>query len=58
MNGFFDLSKLNLALNLIYSKHSNPNCNGSKRDKVVVKTTCIKSVKFKIIKTRTGCQYV
>jgi len=25
---------------------------------VSLKTTCIKNVKFKIIKTRTGCQYV
>ena len=31
-----------------------PNCNGNKRDKV----TRIKNVKFKIIKLRTGCQYV
>jgi len=28
------------------------------RDKVVLRTTCIKNVKFKIIKVRTGCQYV
>jgi len=27
-------------------------------DKVALKTTCIKNVKFKIIKTRIGCQYV
>jgi len=25
---------------------------------MALKTTCIKNVKFKIIKTRTGCQYV
>ena len=35
-----------------------PNCNGNRRDKVALRTTCIKNVKFKIIKTRTGCQYV
>jgi len=35
-----------------------PDCSGSKRDKVVLRTTCIKNVKLKIIKTRTGCQYV
>jgi len=35
-----------------------PNCNGDKRDKVVLRTTCIKNVKFKIIKTRRACQYV
>jgi len=33
----------------------NPNCNGNRRDKVALKTTCIKNVKFKIIKIRTGC---
>jgi len=36
-------------------KCSNPNCNGSRREKVALKTTWIK---FKIIKIRTGCQYV
>jgi len=45
-------------LNLIYSKRSNPNCNGDRRDKMVLRTTCIKNVNFKIIKTRSGCQYV
>jgi len=29
-----------------------------RRDKVAQRTACIKNVKFKIIKTRTGCQYV
>jgi len=29
-----------------------------RRDKVAVRTTCIKNIKFKIIKIRTGCQYV
>jgi len=32
--------------------------NGNRRDKVPLRTTCIKNVKFKIIKTTTGCQYV
>jgi len=34
------------------------NCNGNRRNKVSLRTTCIKNVKFKIIKVRTGCQYV
>ena len=46
------------CVNLIYSKRSNPNCNGDRRDKMVLRTTCIKNVNFKIIKTRSGCQYV
>jgi len=45
---YFDLSKLNLTYN----------CSGNRRDKVVLRTTCTKNVKLKIIKTRTGCQYV
>ena len=36
----------------------NPNCNGHRHDKVALRATCIKNVKLKIIKTRTGCQYV
>jgi len=28
------------------------------RDKVALRTTCIKNVKFKIIKIRTSCQYI
>jgi len=36
----------------------NPNCNGNRRDKVALKTTCIKNVKFKLIKIRTGCHYI
>jgi len=42
----------------MYSKRWNPNCNGNRRDKVALKTTCIKNIKFKIIKIRTGCQYI
>ena len=42
----------------MYWKRRIPNCNGSRHDKVALKTTCIKNVKFKIIKIRTGCQYV
>jgi len=34
------------------------NCNGNRRDKVALRTTCIKNVKFKIIEIRTGCEYV
>jgi len=41
----------------MYCKSSNPNCNGNRRDKVALRTTRIKNVKFKIIKIRTGCQY-
>ena len=34
------------------------NCNDNRRDKLALRTTSIKNVKFKIIKTRTSCQYV
>ena len=37
---------------------SKPNCSSNRCDKVALKTTCIKNVKFKIIKIRTGCQDV
>jgi len=37
---------------------SNPNCNGNRRDKVALRTTCSKNVKLKIIKIRSGCQHV
>jgi len=37
---------------------SNPNSKGNRRDKVALKTTCIKNVKFKFIKMGTGCQDV
>ena len=36
-------------------KPSNPNCNGNRRDKVALRTSCNKNVKFKIVKTRTSC---
>jgi len=39
-------------------KHSKPNCNGIRRDNVALRTTCNKTVKFRIIKIRTGCQFV
>ena len=45
-------------LKLMYSKRPNPNCKSNRRDKVALKTTCNRNVKFKIIKIRTGCQYV
>jgi len=50
---YFDLSKLNLAY-----AHLNPNYSGNRSDKVALRITCIKNVKFKILKIRTGCQYV
>ena len=53
---YFDLSKLKFKL--IYWKLSNPNCSGNRRDKVVLRTTCIKNVKFWILKIRTSCEYV
>jgi len=54
---YFDLSKITLAyVKLMYWKRSNPNCNGYRRDKVALKATCIKKVKLKIVKIRTGCQ--
>jgi len=36
----------------------NPNCIGNRHNKVALKTTCIKKVKFNIIRIRTGCQYI
>jgi len=42
----------------MHLKRSNPNCSGDRLDKVALRTTCINNVKFKIIKIRTGCQYV
>ena len=42
----------------MYRRRSNPNCNGNRRDKVALRTTGIKKVKFKIIKIRTGCENV
>jgi len=36
----------------------NSNCIGNRRDKVALRTTCIKNVKVKIFKIRTSCQYV
>jgi len=35
----------------------NPNHIGNKCDEIALKTTCIKNVKFKIIKIKTGCHY-
>jgi len=52
---YFDLSKLSLAKANVL-KASNPNCHGKRRNKVALRTTCIKNVKFKIIKIRTGCE--
>jgi len=36
----------------------NPNCCGNRRDKVALRTTCIKNVKFKIIKIKTDYEYL
>jgi len=41
----------------MYWKRSHPNCNGNRRDKVALRTTCTKNDKFTIIKIRTGCQF-
>jgi len=41
----------------MYWQRSNPNCNDNRRDKVAMRTTCIKIVKFKIIEIRIDCQY-
>jgi len=35
-----------------------PNSNGSTRDKVALKIICIKNAIYKMIITRTGCQYI
>jgi len=32
--------------------------SSNKRDKLALKTTCIKNVNFKLIKIRIGCQYI
>jgi len=40
----------------MYGKCSNLNCNGNRCDKVALRTTCSKNVKFKIIKTRLSCR--
>jgi len=42
----------------MFWKRSNPNRNGSRRDKVALRTTYNKNVKFKIIKIRAVYQYV
>ena len=42
----------------MYWKYFNPNWNVKRYDKVELQTTCIKNVRFKIIKIRRGCQYV
>jgi len=43
----------------MYRQGSNPNCNGNRLGKKgALRTTCVKNVKFKVIKIRTGCQYV
>jgi len=39
---YFDLRKLN-ELELMYWKCSNPNCNDNRRDKVAMRTTCIRA---------------
>ena len=68
----FDFRRITLLLGYCLSKHkmnlgvNGPHCspldyayvNGNRRDKVALRTTCIKNVKFKSNKTRTGCQYV
>jgi len=45
----------------MYWKRLNHNCNGNTRDKVALRKMSInlqQNVKLKIIKRRTGCQYV
>ena len=42
----------------MYWKCSNPNRNRNRRDEMTLKTTCIKHVKFKIIKIGTSSQYI
>jgi len=42
----------------MYCKRQILTAIGIRRDKVVLKMTCIKDVKFKIVKIRTGCQYI
>jgi len=54
---YFELRELNLAKANVL-KAFECNRNGNRRDKVALRTTSIKNVKLKIIKTRTGCQYI
>jgi len=42
----------------MYWKRSTPIRNVNRRDKLVLRTTCIKYIKFKIIKTRAGYEWV
>jgi len=52
-----DLSKLKLTETNI-QKAFESHCSVIRRDKAArEETTCIKNVKFKVIKTRKGCQY-
>jgi len=54
---YSEFSKLNLVLpNAL--KVFERNCNDNTRDKPALRTTSIKNVKFKFIKSRTGCQYI
>ena len=46
---YFKLSKVNLVQANVL-KMFECNCNGNRRDKVALRTTCIKNVKSKIIK--------
>jgi len=46
------------SVKLMYSKCLDHNCNGNRCDKVALRTICIKNVKFKIVKIKTGCKYV
>jgi len=36
----------------------NRKCNVNRRDKVTLRITYVKNVKFKIVKIKTGCQYI
>jgi len=58
LNGLHGLDILATEANVGYWKRSNHNSNGSRHDKMALRTTCIKNVEIKVIKIRTGCQCV
>jgi len=54
----FDLSKLKFSWNKYTESVPILTATVNRHDKAALRTTCIKNDKFKMIKTRTGCQYV
>jgi len=58
---YFDLSKLNVAyVNVLKSfvRILTAMVSSNRHDELALNTTCVKNIKFMIIKIRTGCQYI